>query len=137
MDFELVFRILRIKESSQAPRIPQSRPQSLTQAPLVGPKSIQKSIKILMSFWSRFWCLLGPFWPPKTTPFGDPDRPKIVPRRVLTPLLFEKVDFSKNERRCSHSTILTPKTAQDAAKIGPRSSQDGLKNDLKRDRFSR
>ena len=62
---------------------------------------------------------MGPFWPPKTTPFGDPDRPKIVPRRVLTPFLFEKVDFSKNERRCSHSTILTPKTAQDEAKIGP------------------
>ena len=29
-----------------------------------GPKSIQKSIKILMSFCSRFWRLLGAFWPP-------------------------------------------------------------------------
>ena len=118
-----------------------ARPRAVRRARVLNlpgpPNSIQKSIKILMSFWSRFWCLLGPFWPPKTTPFGDPDRPKIVPRRVLTPLLFEKVDFSKNERRCSHSTILTPKTAQDAAKIGSRSSQDGLKSDLKRDRFSR
>ena len=34
------------------------------------------------------------------------------------------------------NTILTPQTAQDAAKIAPRSSQDGLKSDLKRDRFS-
>mgnify|MGYP003337677667 CR=1 FL=1 len=144
MDFEIFFEFLfeffELKESSQAPRIPRGglvTPQVVQVNLSCSKKSIQKSIKILMSFWSRFWCLLGPFWPPKTTPFGDPDRPKIVPRRVLTPLLFEKVDFSKNERRCSHSTILTPKTAQDAAKIGSRSSQDGLKSDLKRDRFSR
>ena len=141
MDFEIFFEFLfeffELKESSQAPRIPHGGWVKPPWASQIAPKSIKKSIKILMSFWSRFWCLLGPFWPPKTTPFGDPDRPKIVPRRVLTPLLFEKVDFSKNERRCSHSTILTPKTAQDAAKIGSRSSQDGLKSDLKRDRFSR
>ena len=30
----------------------------------IGPKPIQKLIKIGVSFWSRFGCLLGPFWPP-------------------------------------------------------------------------
>ena len=28
------------------------------------PSELLKSIKGLLSFWSRFWCLLGPFWLP-------------------------------------------------------------------------
>ena len=87
-----------------------------------------------MSFWSRFWRLLGPFWPPKTTPFGDPNRPKIVPRRVLRPLLFENVDSHETSAGVMFGAFLGP---QDGAKIDPRSPQDGLKTDLKRDRFSR
>ena len=85
-----------------------------------------------MSFWSRFWCLLGPFWPPKTTPFGDPNRPKIVPRLVLTPYFFKNADFHADLRFPIENCQNRP---QDGAKIGPRSPQDGLKTDLKSDRF--
>ena len=55
----------------------------------------------------------------------------------MRPLFFKKVNFSKNERRLGHSTILTLRGPQDGAKIGPRSSQEGHKIDLKHDRFSR
>ena len=90
-----------------------------------------------MSFWSRFWCLLGPFWPPKTTPFGDPDRPKIVPRRVLRPYHMKNDDVHEMQFRLGETPLCDPKAAQDEAKITPRSPQDGLKIVLKCDRFLR
>ena len=40
------------------------------------PKSMKKRSKILMSFWSRFWCLLGPSWPPFWGSFGAFGAPK-------------------------------------------------------------
>ena len=93
----------------------------------------------------RLGPLLAPKMGPKTdpragpisgpTPFGDPNQPKIGPRWVLRRLFFENDDFSKKEPRVGHSTILSPETAQDEAKIDPRSAQDGLKTLLKRDRF--
>ena len=88
-----------------------------------------------MSFWSRFWCLLGPFWSPKTTPFGDPNRPKISPKPVLRRLCFKNVVFQNMSPALGESTILTLLGSQDGTKIDPRSPQDRLKIVLKRDRF--
>ena len=62
--FEFLFEFFELKESSQAPRIPPGHASISKLASKIGPKSIQKLIKISMSFWSRFWRLLGPFWPP-------------------------------------------------------------------------
>ena len=67
MEIELVFEFFEIIESSQAPSSPQKPPASselISWASQIAPKSVQKSIKILMSLWSRFWRLLGPFGPP-------------------------------------------------------------------------
>ena len=52
--FEFLFEFFELKESSQAPRIPPGRGTGSPWASKIGPKSIKKSIKILMSFWSRF-----------------------------------------------------------------------------------
>ena len=71
MDFEIFFEFFELKESSQGPRSPQGSPPSKKKTliqppglPTFGPKSVQKSIKMLMSLWSRFGRLLGPFGPP-------------------------------------------------------------------------
>ena len=47
-------------------------------------------------------------------------------------MIFHEVQFRRGE-----TPLCDPKTAQDEAKIGPRSPQDGLKTDLKHDRFLR
>ena len=67
-------------------------------------------------------------------PFWEQNRPKIVPRRVLRPLLFENVDSHETSAGVVFGAFSGP---QDGAKIDPRSPQDGLKTDLKCDRFSR
>ena len=56
-------------------------------------------------------------------PLGDPNRPKIGPRRVLKSLFFENVDFIEiivkpNEK----SPKSTPRWDQDRPKIAPRPS---------------
>ena len=117
--FRNSLRILRTQRVKPGPAHSASRSE-------VGPLSIIKLIKIMMSFWYRFWCLLGPFWPPKTTPFGDQNRPKIVPRGVLRLLVFKKVDFPKNERHPRREHDIdppgAPRWSQDRPKIAPRRS---------------
>ena len=61
-------------------------------------------------------------------PFWEQNRPKIVPRRVLRPLLFENVDSHETSAGVVSGAFLGP---QDGAKIDPRSPQDGLKSILK------
>ena len=63
-DFEIFFEFFELKESSQGPRIPPFSGPGSPWASKIAPKLVQKSIKILKSFWSRFWRLLGLFWPP-------------------------------------------------------------------------
>ena len=84
---------------------------------------------------SSFLPQLDPQGPPKTTPFGDSNRPKIVPRRVLRAYLVKNVTFREMQFRLGETPLCDPKTAQDEAKIGPRSPQDGLKTDQKSYRF--
>ena len=83
MDFEIVFEFFEsIKESSQAPRIPQSLPQSLAQVQvgstifilvsLVGQKIVQKFDVILVSFLTPLGSLLASL----LDPLGRPNRSK-------------------------------------------------------------
>ena len=65
---------------------------------------------------------MDPFW----TPLGDPNRPKIDPSRLLKLHFLQKLIFQKNERHCSHSTILRSKSGPRRPQIDPRSPQDGL-----------
>ena len=78
MDLEIVFDLVEIKELSQAPRSPPVRRSWVPGASKFGPKSVLKSIKILMPFWSRFWCLLGPILGAFWDPFGTQIAPKSV-----------------------------------------------------------
>ena len=48
----------------------------------------------------------------------------------------KNVDFHEMQFRLGETPLCDPKTAQDEAKIAPISPQDGLKTDLKSDRFS-
>ena len=67
-------------------------------------------------------------------PFWHQNRAKIGPRRVLRPYSFEHVDSHETSAGVVFEELLGP---QDGAKIDPRSAQDSLKTDLKRDRFLR
>ena len=84
-----------------------------------------------MSFWSRFWRLLGPFWPPfwgRFRPFWRPSSAKFGPKPVLKACQLQKRDFSPNTRpRVPERHI----GAQDDTQNAPRSAQDGSKRLLK------
>ena len=90
-------------------------------------------VSILMSIFGRLGVDLGPFLGVMLGSYSHLFRPKLVPEPSSNRLIFEKVCFTKNERRCSHSTILRSKSAQDGALNDPRSLQDGSKIVL--DRF--
>ena len=109
----------RATRPRSCPRGPQDRLQET-------PKTSQDEAFFRITFPYLFWPNLSPKRPPKTTPFGDPNRPKIVPRRVLRPLFFKKVDFSKNERRLGREHDFdppeVPRWGQDRPKIAPRRS---------------
>ena len=79
--------------------------------------------------WGRFGLRLGGHF----RSFWRLGRPKLVSRPSSNRLNIEKVNFSKNEPRVGHSTILRSKSAQDGTQDGPRSTQDGSKIVL--DRF--
>ena len=114
------FEFFELKESSQAPRIPSGRGGGSPWASKIGPKSIQKSIKMLMSFWSRFGRLLGPFWPPFWSLLGAQIGPRGSKTHLETSFLFKKVDV--------HEITVkpTPKSKKYPRRV-PRSAQDGLK----------
>ena len=57
------------------------------------PKTFQDEAFFGLTFSYTFWTQLNVKRPPKTTPFGDPNRPKIAPRRVLR-ALFSKTLLS-------------------------------------------
>ena len=100
-------------------RIPPGRPKSTTRPAFF-------SINILIIFWTRFLIDFGPFWGAKLKSFSALFAPKIVPRRVLRPLFFEKVDFSKNERHPRREHDFDPqdrpRCGQDRPKTAPRGS---------------
>ena len=109
------------------------RPRARTQLDLIswvskiGPKSIKKSIKILMSFWSRFWRLLGPFGLPtwgRFRPFWRSSTAKFGPKPVLKACQLQKRDFSPNTRPRIRERKFQ---SQDGLQNAPRSAQDGLK----------
>ena len=101
------------------------------------PQTSQDEAFFRITFPSLFWPNLTLQRPPKTTPFGDPNRLKISPRPVLRRLCFKNVVFQNMSPALGESTILTLLGSQDGTKIGPRSPQDRLKIVLKRDRFLR
>ena len=85
------------------------------------PKTFQCETFFRITFPYPFLPQLNPKRPPKTTPFGDPNRPKIVPRRVLRSFLFENVDSRETSAGVVSGAFFGP---QDGAKIDPRSTQD-------------
>ena len=87
----------------------------------------QLRIKNLMSFWDRFWCLLGPSWPPSWSLLGTQDGSVLAQDAPKTPLeasFFRKVDFSKKRApRCMGARFWL----QDGPQDDPRSAEDRLK----------
>ena len=81
---------------------------------------------------ARFGRLLGSH----LGPFGRPSWPQFGPKWASKCDLSKKVVFQKNERHCSHSTMLRSKSAPDGPKMGPRGSQEGFKNQLLGHHFS-
>ena len=69
-------------------------------------------------------------------PFSHPNRPNFGPSRLWTPYFFENVNFQKNERHPSESTILEIGVAQDRPKMALRSPQDDLQEHLFSSSFS-
>ena len=74
-----------------------------------------------MSFWSRFWCLLGPSWPPIWDPFGA----KIGSKSLLDASCLPKRQFSKNSGETNRISLFLPpqwlpKTSQNRPKRLPR-----------------
>ena len=100
-------------------RIPPVRPQKVRPGRL---ESDQNFDHFLDSILGRF----GSSWGPKLGSFSALLAPKIVPRRVLRPLFFEKVDFSKNERHPRREHDFDPqdrpRCGQDRPKTAPRGS---------------
>ena len=84
----------------------------------------------MLAKWSflghRFWLRFGRSW----DPFWHPSWPKLGPKRFPRHDFSKKVIFQKNERRCSHSTILPSGRHRKRPKIAPRRPQDGLKEVL-------
>ena len=64
--------------------------------------------------------------------FWRQNRAKVVPRRLLRAYFLKNVDVHETSAGVVFGELLGP---QDGAKIDPRSPQDSLKTDLKRDRF--
>ena len=58
----------------------QDPPKSALRSPQDAPRSIQKSIKILINFRHRFWIDFGSFWDPKLAPLVAKFRPQTVLR---------------------------------------------------------
>ena len=74
-----------------------------------------------MPFWSRFWCLLGPSWPPIWDPFGA----KIGSKSLLDASCLPKRQFSKNSGETNRISLFLPpqwlpKTSQNRPKRLPR-----------------
>ena len=79
--------------------------------------------KILMSFWSRFWCLLGPILAPKIVPLGS----FFAPGSLLDTYLFQKRRFLWNSRKTNRKSMKMafrrlPKTTQNRPKRLSRAS---------------
>ena len=88
----------------------------------------QKSIKILMSFWSRFWCLLGPSWPPFWGSFGASGAPKwaqVGSQNCLGRLLGSKTRLFKTTTfYCAKPHFLASWGSPRRAKSSPKRVQD-------------
>ena len=107
-------------------------PSDLTTIASTPPLTFQHETFFRITFSYSFWPNLTLKRPPKTAPLGHPNRPKIVPRRVLRTLLFKNVDFHEISAGVVSGAFLGP---QDGAKIDPRSPQEGLKTDQETCRF--
>ena len=92
-----------------------------------------------MSFWYRFWCLLGPFWPPFWSLLA-PKSSQVRSKTRLERLSSSKSRFSKKRAPCGpqhdFDPKTTPKTSQDRSKTAPRPPQDDLEELLFASSFS-
>ena len=104
------------------------QPRMAAAPPLDLPRPDLFRLTFLYPFLLQLASLQASSW----TPFGDPNRPKIGPRRVLRRHVWQNVDFHEIVRFPIENVQNRP---QDGTKIGLRSAPDGAKTVLDSDCF--